>query len=291
MKLDLAVVIVTYNNRKLLDRCLESVLASSENVEKNVAITVVDNASNDGTDELLESKYKDRINYIRNSKNYGLAKALNIGIKENIGADYLMLMNDDVELFSDTLKKMLERLEENRDVYGIPARLIYPDGTPQRMKLKIVGVNKSIPEEVRVVSFAGTTACMYRSEAFRIVGFFDEFYFFYNEDLDFSIRAKRKGVKFLFDPSIKVIHHRKKGRVKAEKEIKPYFYATDYYFYRKNFGRLFSSVYLLMAIYHIKRHIKLYKKNSDDVKLSMLNEAKEKLFQTIKNYRRLVKGV
>ncbi len=281
----LGVVIVTYNNKELLDKCLASVIRSSENIEYQTVIAVVDNNSNDGTDLLLNEKYRNKILYIRNKENYGLAKALNIGIEAVKDVEYLMLMNDDVELFDDTLNLMINRLKDYPNVYGIPARLVYPDKTPQRMKLKIVGVNKKVPDKISTIKFAGTTACMYRREVFEIVGLFDEFYFFYNEDLDFSVRAKRKGIRFLFDPDIIVIHHRKKGRKKAEKYIKPYFYATDYYFYRKNYGVLFASVYLLMAIYHILKYTRRYKKNSEQDKLMMLKQAREKLFSTVKEYK------
>ena len=185
---NLNIVIVTYNNRELLRKCIESVEASRKNVNLNSIITVVDNASNDGTEDEIR-RYFPEINYIKNDKNYGLAKALNIGIKNSIASDFTLLLNDDVELFDDTIKRMIDVLEEHPEASGVPARLVYPDGSPQRIKLNIIGINKKLKDEITYVKFAGTTASLYRTEIFRKIGFFDEFYFFYNEDLDFCLRV------------------------------------------------------------------------------------------------------
>jgi len=285
--IDLNIVIVTYNNKDLLKKCIESVNKSIENVALSSNVTVVDNASNDGTEDLIKSI--PNVKYIKNKSNIGLAKALNIGIKSNLDSRYTLLLNDDVELFPETINLMIEMLEKYSSAYGIPARLIYPDGAPQRMKLKIIGVSKSIKQNISFINFAGTTACLYKTSIFNKIGLFDEFYFFYNEDLDFSLRAKRNGINFVFNPEIKVIHHKKKGRKKVEKEIKPYFYATDFYFYRKNYGILFAGIYLLMAFWHIKRSEKNFKRNNQEDKLLMLYRAKERLKSTIKNFKNLVK--
>jgi GT2 family glycosyltransferase len=262
------------------------VLESIDSARVDGMVTVVDNASTDGTRELINKKYP-FLNYRLNDKNLGLAKALNIGIKECLECEYVLLLNDDVELFHGTINSMLKTLENFPDAAGIPALLVYPDGSPQRVKLKILGVSSRIKNGVQYIRFAGTTACMYRTDVFKKIGFFDEFYFFYNEDLDFSLRAKRSGMKFIFDPEIKVIHHRKKGREKAFKTIRPYYYATDYYFYRKNYGVLFSTIYLIMALFHIILWKRRYKKLRDSEKLKLLLESYKKLVDTIRHFKTL----
>lgn len=288
METTIHAVIVTYNNKNLLGRCVDTVLESLERAPYAGRVTVVDNGSTDGTMELIEARYPD-VHYIRNNENLGLTKALNTGIRAGIDCAYTLLLNDDVELFPDTVSRMLITLHRYPKARGIPACLIYPDGSPQRVKLNIVGVQKRIRPGVKYINFAGTTACMYYTDLFKNLGLFDEFYFFYNEDLDFSLRAKRAGVRFVFDPEIKVIHHRKKGRKKAARSIRPYFYATDYYFYRKNFGILFSFVYRAMAMTHIAINRRRYAKSGDEEKLRILNEGALKLKNTIRNFRGLVR--
>jgi len=279
-------VIVTYNNRELLDRCISTVAGSLERTPYAGRITVVDNASSDGTADLLASRYPS-VRHINNKNNLGLTKALNIGIQSGFDCEYTLLLNDDVELFPDTVPEMIRTLHDYPGAKGIPACLIYPDGSPQRVKLNIIGVKKRIKPQTRYINFAGTTACLYYTEIFKRLGLFDEFYFFYNEDLDFSLRAKRAGIRFVFNPEIKVIHHRKKGRKKANREIRPYFYATDYYFYRKNYGILFSAVYLAMALTHIAYSKRKFAKNNEKEKLGLLLDGEKKLKETIKNFKRL----
>jgi GT2 family glycosyltransferase len=133
---------------------------------------------------------------------------------------------------------------------------------------------------VRRAAFGGTTACLYRTEVFRKVGLFDEFYFFYNEDLDLSLRVKRAGMRFVFDPAIRVVHHKNQGKAKGARFVRPHFYAADYYFYRKNYGIPFASVYLVMATAHyflLRR--KLHHKGKGDA-LLLLEQAWDKLRQT-----------
>jgi len=279
-------VIVTYNNRDLLDRCISTVAGSLERTPYAGRISVVDNASTDQTAELIQKRYPS-VRHIVNKKNLGLTKALNIGIQSGFDCEYTLLLNDDVELFPDTVSEMISTLHDFPGAKGIPACLIYPDGSPQRVKLNIVGVQKRIKPGIRYINFAGTTACMYYTDIFKKLGLFDEFYFFYNEDLDFSLRAKRAGIRFVFNSEIKVIHHRKKGRKKAARVIRPYFYATDYYFYRKNYGILFSAVYLAMAFTHIIHSRRKFIKNNEKESFQMLVEGEEKLKDTIRNFKRL----
>jgi GT2 family glycosyltransferase len=252
-------------------------------------ITVVDNASTDGTDELIRKHYP-FVHHILNDQNIGLSKSLNIGIKEGLDCDFTLLLNDDIELYPDTVSLMLQTLVIFPDAKGIPAGLKYPDGRPQRVKLKIIGVEKKNRGASQYIEFGGTTACLYHTDVFEKIGLFDEFYFFYNEDLDFSLRAKRNGIKFVFNPDIKVIHHRKQGRRKAAHAIRPYYYATNYYFYRKNYGLLFALVYLLLARFNIGIRRRQFTRDNENEKLLLLKKGKEKLKDTVRNFNKLRSG-
>ncbi len=282
-------VIVTYNNRDLLNKCIASVSKSIKESILDGKITVVDNASTDGTKELIDKNYP-FVNHIVNSRNLGLSKSLNIGIKEGIDCDYTLLLNDDVELFPDTVPRMLETLNTFNEAKGIPAGLMYPNGRPQRVKLKIMGVEKKTKKNTRYIEFGGTTACLYHTEVFKKVGMFDEFYFFYNEDLDFSLRAKRNRIRFVFNPDIRVIHYRKQGRSKAAQTIKPFYYATNYYFYRKNYGLFLALLYLLYARFHIRVQVKRIKGYNGNEKLVLLQKGREKLKDTVRNYKKIRSG-
>jgi GT2 family glycosyltransferase len=110
-------VIVTYNNRELLKRCIESVLLSLGEANVKGTVTVVDNNSKDGTNEMVKESFRS-VCYIRNPENLGLSAALNNGIAEGLDSDYTMLLNDDVELFPDTVLLLLETLKGSERVAG-----------------------------------------------------------------------------------------------------------------------------------------------------------------------------
>lgn len=288
MKESINAVIVTYNNRELLKTCIGSVMESLRKVPLASTVTVVDNDSADGTGEMVRELFPS-VNYIRNPENIGLSRALNLGIKQRLDSDYTLLLNDDVELLGDTISILIDTLKRFGSAGGIPAALIHSDGSSQWMKLRLLGTAKEHGTRTRLSRFAGTTACLYETELFRKFGGFDEFYFFYNEDLDFSLRMKRKKVRFVFNPKARAVHHQAQGRSKAEKAIRPYFYATDYYFYRKNYGPLFSAVYLIMAYVHMLVWKRRFRNTHDAEKLEMLEKGRKKLKETIKNYRELVR--
>jgi GT2 family glycosyltransferase len=195
-----------------------------------------------------------------------------------------MLMNDDVELFPGTIAAMLERLREYPMARGIPACPVYPDGSPQRVKLKVYSLTRIRDDHLRWAQFSGTTACLYDTLLFDELGLFDEFYFFYNEDLDFALRAKRAGAGFIFDPNIKVIHHLNQGRAKGARFVRPHFYVANYYYYRKHFGYLAAQLYLLYALLHIRKTLRRLEKDGEREQHDLLLKGREKLFHTARKF-------
>ena len=275
------VVILTYNNRALLERCVLSVRNALDKTEVDGRITVVDNNSEDGTAEMVTGRFPG-VHYLRNSENLGTARGFNRGIEDGFDADFTMLLNDDVELLPDTISSMMAVLKEYPQAMGIAAHPMYPDGRSQRVKLKVIGGLKRIQDRrVREAEFSGTTACLYFTEVFRKVGLFDEFYFFYNEDLDFALRAKRKGVKFILDPTIKVKHHLHQGQTKGRRAVRPHFYVANYYFYRKHYGCIVAALYYLSAMIGIGRALK----RADTEQYQLLLRGRDTLRYVARHYR------
>jgi GT2 family glycosyltransferase len=282
-------VILTYNNRTLLDPCLASVCNSLDRAGVEGRITVVDNASTDGTAELVKNRFP-TVRYLRNSENLGTARGFNRGIDAGLEGAYILLMNDDVELFPETISRMLETLERHPAARGIPGCPVYPDGSPQRVKLHVFSLTRIRDEKMRWASFPGTTACLYHTSVFREIGLFDEFYFFYNEDLDFALRAKRAGMKFIFDPTIKVIHHLNQGRAKGDKYVRPHFYVANYYFYRKHFGFLAAQLYLMTAIPHLRRSLRRCKRQGNTEQCELLAKGRDNLKRTVRGFKPITRG-
>jgi hypothetical protein len=281
-------VILTYNNRRLLEACVESVQNSIDRSGVEGTITVVDNGSTDSTAELMKNRFPS-VRYLRNDGNLGTARGFNRGIEAGLDADYTLLMNDDVELFGETISRMLETLERYPAARGIPGCPVYPDGSSQRVKLHVFSLTRIRDEKIRWASFPGTTACLYRTDVFREIGLFDEFYFFYNEDLDFALRAKRAGMKFIFDPTIKVIHHLNQGRAKGARDVRPHFYVANYYFYRKHFGFVAAQLYLMTTLPHIQRAIHRYKRQGNTEQYELLVKGREHLKHAVRHFKQITR--
>jgi GT2 family glycosyltransferase len=284
VKEQINVVIVTYNNRELLEKSVRSVVASIEYAKLDGKITVVDNNSTDGTEELMRKEFI-RVNYIRNAENLGTARAFNQGIRESKGIGYTFLMNDDVELFPQTLHEMIDTLRGHPKARGIAANLMYADGSPQRIKLNLLGLTRLHDNKIRTATFPGTTACLYYTDVFKHVGMFDEFYFFYNEDLDFALRAKREGLTFVVNPNVKVIHHKAKGRTKGERFVKPHMFSADYYYFRKNYGIIAALLYLIFTKLRLPFYRRRCRKKYDAKQLELLDSGIKKLYETVQSFR------
>jgi GT2 family glycosyltransferase len=280
------VVVLTYNNRELLIDCVSSIRTALANAKIEGTITVVDNNSDDGTADAIPEKFPS-VRYLRNGENAGTARGFNRGIREGMNDAFTMLMNDDTELFPDTLYLMLNALRTHPEAGGVAAHPVYPDGRSQRVKLKVFGGLKRIKDDrVRVAEFSGTTACLYRTAVFEKVGLFDEFYFFYNEDLDFAVRAKRKGIRFVFDPKIKVKHRLHQGRSKGARFVRPHFYAANWYFYRKNYGGAAALLYRIFASLAIARLLNKPDANRDG-RHEYLMEGRRQLRSAVCRYREI----
>lgn len=208
----ITIVIPNYNGNKYLKQCLDSVYAQDY---KDYELIIIDNASTDGSYDWIK-EYKDII-YKRLDKNYGFSRAVNEGIKLAKG-EYVLLLNNDTELCEGFLEEMLHVIENDYKIFGVSSKMIqYHDqhliddagdeytviGWPYKR-----GDGRSISEfekEERIFS-ACAGAALYRKEVFDTIGYFDESFFAYMEDVDISYRANIYGYKNVYAPKAKVYH-------------------------------------------------------------------------------------
>ncbi|MBI4999450.1 glycosyltransferase family 2 protein, partial [Candidatus Gottesmanbacteria bacterium] len=127
---DLSIIVLSYNTKDLLLKCLESI----KNMERgtwNMEIIVVDNGSTDGTVEEIENLIRQRgeenFKLIKNKKNLGFAAGNNIGIKASSGK-YILLLNSDTIVFPDTLVSMYRYMDTHPEVGVATCRVEFPDG-------------------------------------------------------------------------------------------------------------------------------------------------------------------
>jgi len=223
----LSIIIVNYNTKKLLANCLDSIEKSGDELDKEVI--VVDNASDDGSYEMLKSKYK-KVKRVRNSKNLGFAGANNVGVKAASGK-YVWLLNSDTVLKADTLELLMDEVRRN-DSKVATCRLLNEDGSDQPQggylpklrniaawmlfidDLPIIGRLIKPYQQRRVGYFRSNqnpgwvsgTALLVERELYEKMGGLDENLFMYGEDVEFCIRIKDRGMRIDYFTRPRLVH-------------------------------------------------------------------------------------
>ena len=212
---DIDVVIVNYNGAGYLNRCLASL---SRQVLPPRSITVVDNASSDGSAEFVETEYPD-VNLLKQCTNIGFAAANNRAFDRLGTSDWVALLNPDTEVEADWIKTLQEAIANNPGIDMFSCRLVNAtshsmlDGTGdiyhvsglgwRRDHGRETGVTRSTAEQV----FAPCAAAgLYRMRCVREAGAFDERYFCYNEDTDLAFRMRLRGADCLHLDHCTVYH-------------------------------------------------------------------------------------
>lgn len=210
-----AVIILNFNVKKELLKCIESVQASTY---KGVDIIVVDNHSNVDISYSLE-KFKD-LRFIQNKENLGYTGGNNIGIKValELGVDYCLILNPDTQIDRNCIKNLVKGAEKLNA--GIAGPKIYFAGEKRIWHAgglmdssNVIGSHRGVDEEdhgqydnVTEVDFVSGAAFFVKREVFEKIGYFDENFFLYYEDADFCLRAKKAGFTIYYIPSSLVYH-------------------------------------------------------------------------------------
>jgi GT2 family glycosyltransferase len=246
----LAIVIVTFNTRDLLLQCLHSVIEDADRAGRTYRVIVVDNASTDSTATAVREAFPS-VELIKNPANAGPAQAFNRGLAACVDANYVSLMNSDIKVRPNTLGPMMDYLDSHPQVAGVTVRLVNPDGSPQKFRTSFgVNLRPARFDRALPVTFFGTTFHLARRPIYNDdhVGLFDENYYFFNEDLDWSIRAHRRGLVFHYLPHPPVIHYVGQGRAQNRSKILGELYQANLYLYAKFYGRPATRlVYLIQT--------------------------------------------
>jgi N-acetylglucosaminyl-diphospho-decaprenol L-rhamnosyltransferase len=230
---DLSIVIVNWNVKDLLRLCLNSVLESlrsGKGRQLSCQFIVVDNASNDGSVEMLGEEFP-QIHLVGNEENLGFARASNQGIAFSDGR-YVLLLNPDTEVRGDALGEMVAYMEAHRRVGALGPQLLHPDGRVQSSRRRFPSLSTAylestflqqwFPEshileryyvletpddETQGVDWIVGACLLMRRQALEEVGLLDERFFMYSEELDWCYRAKKLGWEVVYLPTSQVIHH------------------------------------------------------------------------------------
>ncbi len=261
--IDLAIVVVSANDAQWLERCLTTVFnhAGSASVE----VVVVDNASTDGTREIVESRFPHVRTII--SPNRGFAYGNNRGL-ERLHARYLLLLNPDTEVIDGTFGELVEFLDANQQVGVAGVRQVKPDGSLCLSIHRFPTVTRALGEalfserwpvhptwagerELDPAAYEHESDCdwptgsfmLIRREALLSAGLLDERFFLYCEEPDLCLRIKRAGWRVLHLPAMTIVHHAGKGGIQP-RMLAQEAYARRQYAY-KHFKRSYRTLYLL----------------------------------------------
>lgn len=224
---DVSVVIVSWNTKDILQNCLKSVYEQSHNI--SFEVIVVDNASSDGSAEMIKKDFPQVI-LTENSKNCGFAAANNQGIAIAKGR-YVLLLNSDTIVLDGAIEKILYFADTHPESAVVGCRVLNPDRTLQptcfmfpsilNMFLSSTYLYKLFPKsrffgrermtwwngnDVREVDVVRGCFMFVRQNAIQQVGSIDERFFMYAEETDWCYRFKKTSWKVMFTPAGEIIH-------------------------------------------------------------------------------------
>lgn len=226
-RIDLSIIIVTWNSREDIEPCLRSVFRNSPRLSREVV--VIDNASKDGTVHLIEEKFP-TVRIIGNRHNVGFARAVNQGLR-SVKGNRILLLNPDTVIIEEALGEMARLLEEREDVGAVAPQLLNPDGsvqpscrrfpTPASFLWEIIGLNRLFPRSPRFngwkmgdfdhrtpreVDQPMASCIMVEGEVVARIGPMDERFPMFFNDVDWCLRMQEAGWKIYFLPSARVTH-------------------------------------------------------------------------------------
>lgn len=266
---DLSIIIVNFNTEFFLSKCLKSILAADKNTY-NIEVITIDNASTDGSKEMLKKLKMQNLKVIFNEKNLGFAAANNVGIKNSQGR-YILLLNSDTELSKESLNQMIKFMDDHLEAGAATARLDLSSGqmdpachrgfpTPWAALTYFSGLEQLFPKsrilgeyhlgykdlaKPHQIDSPSGAFFMVRKDVIAKVGLLDEDYFMYGEDLDWAYRMREAGYQIWFNPEVTVLHHKKQSGRESEDEVvrkqtRQSFFRTMELFYRKHYAKRYG---------------------------------------------------
>ena len=223
----LSIIVLNYKNKNLVKYFLKNVL--NFNFDFNWEILVVDNASNDGLNQLLKKEFP-VVKFISSPKNIGMGAGNNLGIKQSKG-DYLLIANPDITLNQESAQKLVDFLNQNPRVAIAAPKMINPDGTRQntcyhwpklltfiyrrtwlgttsagKRHLQQFSYSSDELREPKQVDWVLGGCFLIRRKALDEVGLFDENFFLFLEDTDLCRRMWQKNWQVWYLPQAAIIH-------------------------------------------------------------------------------------
>ncbi len=254
----LSVVIVNYNVKYFLEQCLLSVIKASSHIETE--ILVVDNNSSDGSVEYIRQRFPD-IQVIANKDNPGFSKANNQAIQIAKG-EFILILNPDTLVAEDTFDSCIDFMNKHEDAGALGVKMVDGKGvflpeskralpTPEVAFYKIFGLARLFPQshrfgkyhlsylsqhETNPIDILSGAFMFFRKNVLDEIGYFDETFFMYGEDIDLSYRVLKAGYQNYYLADTTIIHYKGESTKKGSLNYVRVFYQAMIIFARKHFA-------------------------------------------------------
>lgn len=247
------IIILNYNRRDCLKKCLDSVFKITY---PNFEVVLVDNNSSDGSFEMARTGYS-RAVFIKNEENLGYSAGNNVGIKYALErmADFVLLLNNDTEVRSNFLENLVEAAGKSEKI-GIISPLIFDGysgkvwfsgGKIDWLRMKTVHDTEIKAGDNFETDFISGCAMLVKKEVFRKIGLLDEDFFLYWEDADFSFRAKKAGFSMSVSALSWIDHFERKENNSKNKIY--WLVLSGLMFFKKNTDKAFQKYWIAFYVY------------------------------------------
>lgn len=260
----LSIIILSYNTKELIRKCLTSVYSTIKST--SFEVIVVDNASSDQSVAMIKTDFK-KVHLIESKENLGFGNGINLGVKSATGK-YVLFLNSDAELQADVFDQMISFMESNEKIGVLGGKLLNHDGSMQRSFSNFYGIKdimillfgrekvemsllgQDVQKEVDWVS----GGCMFmRRSLFDAIQGFDPRIFMYIEDMEICFRVRELGYTIYYYPEFTVKHvgYGSSNREFAITNI----YKGIMYFYKKH--KSSQEVRIVKSLLQLKAYLVL----------------------------------
>jgi len=281
----LSVIIVNYNTRDILRDCLNNL----KDIYADFEVLVVDNASNDGSAQMVKNDFK-WVRLIENEQNKGLANANNLGYSFAAG-EYLLYLGSDAFPTKNTIKGIIDFMDANNKIGISTCKLVLRDGTidmdahrgfptPWASFTHFTGLNKLFPKSKLLnkyflgfhtmdvpheIDMCISHFMLIRRTVFDTVEKWDEDFFLYGEDVDFCYRTKKAGWKIMYLPQFETLHYKgasvgvcktssdiTKANEETKRRARENTIKAMKIFYTKHYSKVYPAVITVLVLAGIK---------------------------------------
>lgn len=251
--MNLSIVIVNYKTFDLTRDTINSIFKYS--YPFTYEVVVVDNASGDDSLERLKDYFDDKVKFIASEENNGFAAGNNQALRQ-VNSDYVLLLNSDTVVWENTLEEIYNYMEKHDEVGACGCRVRLEDGNldkackrtfpnvknsffrlfhiPNSSKDDNYNLTNLPDDEVYEIDCLTGAFMFIRKDALDEVGFLDETFFMYGEDIDLCYRIKKAGWKIIYFGKSSITHLKGASSKKQKNKLIYEFYRAMYIYYRKH---------------------------------------------------------